>query len=85
MSSPLNKNLNFDTDGFKPEPPLEFQRGADAAGYWFAAAGLFAVLAAGIIVYRSANSEFQTASNDPIMPAAAQADPINPAPLLQAR
>jgi hypothetical protein len=84
MGSPLNENPNFDGDGFKSDPQLEFQHGADATGYWFAAAALFAVLAAAIIVYRGANSEFQTAANDP-MPAAAQSDPINPAPLLQAR
>ncbi|MGO8922777.1 MAG: hypothetical protein ACLQF4_07555 [Xanthobacteraceae bacterium] len=37
----------------------------DASGMWFAAAVLFAVLAAGIIVYRAANDDIiRTASND---------------------
>jgi len=63
---------------------LEFENRADATGLWFAAAVLFAVLAAGIIVYRTGNSDVRTASNDPA-PAAAQADPLSPAPLLQQR
>ena len=62
----------------------EFRQGADKTCYWFAAAIVFAVLAAGVILYRDGNAEFATASNDPV-PAAAQADPINPAPLLQQR
>ena len=65
-------------------PKLEFENRADAAGLWFAAAVLFAVLAAGIIVYRSGNSDFRMATND-TAPAAAQADPLSPAPLLQQR
>jgi hypothetical protein len=31
---------------------------------WFAAAVLFAVLAAGIIIYRAANDDIRTAAND---------------------
>ena len=36
----------------------------DASGMWFAAAVLFAALAAGIIIYRAANDDIRTASND---------------------
>ncbi len=49
----------------KPELPtkLKFDNTMDASGMWFAAAVLFAVLAAGIIIYR-ANDDIRTASND---------------------
>jgi hypothetical protein len=56
---------------------------ADATGYWFAAAVLFAFLAAGVIVYRTANSDVQTASND--VPGAAQSSPIEAPPILPPR
>ena len=46
-----------------------------------AIAVLFAVLAAIIIVYRTGESDIHMASND-IMPAAAQADPVAPPPIL---
>jgi len=46
--------------GFKPR--LEFENNADTAGLWFAAAVIFAVIAAGIIVYRSGISDLRTAS-----------------------
>jgi len=36
---------------------------ADAMGLWFAAVVLCAVLAAGVIVYRTGNSDMVTASN----------------------
>jgi len=36
----------------------------DTSGMWFAAAVLFAVLAAGIIIYRAANDDIRTAAND---------------------
>ena len=42
----------------------EFSNGADAMGLWFAAVILGAVLAAGLIVYRTANSDIVTASNE---------------------
>jgi hypothetical protein len=48
---------------------LEF-KACDATGYWFAAAVLFAFLAAGIIVYRAGGDEFRTAAND--LPTTAQ-------------
>jgi len=51
----------------KPKLPtkLKLENTMDASGMWFAAAVLFAVLAAGIIVYRAANDDIiRTASND---------------------
>ena len=71
---------------FDDETPtkIEFENAADTTGFWFAAAVLFAVLAAGIIVYRAANSDIRVASSD-ITPAAVQLDPISPASLLPRR
>ena len=43
---------------------LELENTMDTSGMWFAAAVLFAVLAAGIIIYRAANDDIRTASND---------------------
>jgi uncharacterized lipoprotein YmbA len=43
---------------------LEFSNAADATGFWFAAVVLSAVLAAGVIVYQTGNSDMVTASND---------------------
>jgi hypothetical protein len=83
MDTPIDtKTPGFNSGRFKLDP--EFRHGADKAGYWFAATIVLAVIAAGVILYRGANAEFTTASNDPV-PAAAQADPISPAPLLQQR
>jgi hypothetical protein len=50
----------------KPELPtkLKLENTVDASGMWFAAVVLFAVLAAGIIIYRAANDDIHTASND---------------------
>ena len=42
----------------------EFSNGADAIGLWFAALILCAVLTAGVIVYRTGNSDIVTAAND---------------------
>ena len=43
---------------------LELENTLDTSGMWFAAAVLFAVLAAGIIIYRAANDDIRTAAND---------------------
>ena len=43
---------------------LELENTVDASGMWFAAAVLFAVLAAGTIIYRAANDDIRTAAND---------------------
>jgi len=50
----------------KSEPPtkLRLENALDTSGMWFAAAVLFAVLAAGIIIYRAANDDIRTAAND---------------------
>jgi len=47
----------------KLPPRVEFENSADATGLWFAAAMLCAVLAAGVIVYRTGNSDFSAVSN----------------------
>ena len=52
----------------KSELPTELR--LETSGMWFAAAVLFAVLAAGIIIYRAANDDIRTAAND-ILPAPA--------------
>ena len=77
------QHLDFDYNRYGLDHKLEFKTGADATGYWFAAAVLFAFLAAGIIVYRAGGrDEFRTATNE--VPTA-QTSPIDPPPLLKAR
>ena len=44
------------------KPKLEIT--VDTSGMWFAAVVLFAVLVAGLIIYRAANDDVRTASND---------------------
>ena len=50
----------------KSELPAELwlENTVDTSGMWFAAVVLFAVLAAGIIIYRAANDDIRTAAND---------------------
>ena len=57
-----NKRSKLD----EPELPtkLKFEHSVDTSGMWFTAAVLFAVLAAGIIIYRAANDDIRTAAND---------------------
>ena len=43
---------------------LELENTVDTSGLWFAAAVIFAVLAAGIIIYRAVNDDIRTASFD---------------------
>jgi hypothetical protein len=43
---------------------LKLENTMDTSGMWFAAAVLFAVLAAGIIIYRTANNDIRTAATD---------------------
>jgi hypothetical protein len=80
----MDNETNKQSIKFKPDAPIEpeFENGPDATGYWFAAAVMFAVLAAGIIVYRAGNSDTVIARNDPAPPWA-QADPIAPPPLVR--
>ena len=42
----------------------ELENTLNTSGMWFAAAVLFAVLAAGIIIYRTANDDIRTATSD---------------------
>ena len=51
-------------DESKLPTELRLENTMDASGMWFAAAVLFAVLAAGIIIYRAANNDIRTAAND---------------------
>jgi hypothetical protein len=80
----MDNEMNKESLKFNPDAPvqLEFENCPDATGYWFTAAVMFAVLAAGIIIYRAANSDTVMARND-IAPPAAQADPIAPPPLIR--
>ena len=43
---------------------LKLENSVDTSGMWFAAAVLFAVLAAGIIIYRADSDDIRTAAND---------------------
>ena len=49
---------------------LKLENTMDTSGRWFAVAVLLTVLVAGIIIYRAANDDIRTASND-ILPAPA--------------
>jgi hypothetical protein len=64
MEGSMDNNGSKLTD--KSELPSEFklENTLDTSGMWFAAAVLFAVLAAGIIVYRAANDDIRTVVND---------------------
>jgi hypothetical protein len=65
MAGSMDHNGNKLSDD-KTELPtkLKLENTVDASGMWFAAAVLFAVLAAGIIIYRAANDGIRTAAND---------------------
>jgi hypothetical protein len=58
----MNNNRNSD----KTQPPtkLKLENTMDTSGRWFAVAVLFAVLVAGIIIYRAVNDDIRAASND---------------------
>ncbi len=64
MDSKSDKPSDKPSDKLRSSKKLEFRNGADAMGFWFAAVVLCAVLAAGVIVYRTGNSDLVTASND---------------------
>jgi hypothetical protein len=83
MEEHENQHLGFDYNRYGLENGIEFKPQADAAGYWFAAAVLFAFVAAGVIIYRSASDEFRTATND--VPTTAQISRIDQPPLLKAQ
>jgi|GEM_PF-6311439 type IV secretory pathway TrbF-like protein len=73
----MDKEMTKQSHEVEPSRKLEFSNAADATGFWFAAAVLCAALAAGVIVYRSANSDIVTASND--VPQTGQAHQAPPA------
>jgi hypothetical protein len=50
----------------KPELPTKLDFGVDTRGMWFSAIVLFAVLAAGIMIYRAGNDDSRIASNQTI-------------------
>ena len=53
-------NKNQQNDEPELPPKLEFDTtGMDRSGMWFAAAVLFAALAAGTIIYRAANDDIR--------------------------
>lgn len=68
----MDNEMRTESSKVDPNAPLdvEFENTADATGYWFAAAALFAVLIAAVIVYRAANSGTVVASNDVVAPTA---------------
>ena len=66
----MDKNGNKLSDKSELPTELELENTLDTGGMWFAAAVLFAVLAAGIIIYRAANEDIRIAAND-ILPAPA--------------
>ena len=66
----MDNNESKPSDKSELPTELELENTLDTGGMWFAAAVLFAVLAAGIIIYRAANDNIRTAAND-ILPAPA--------------
>jgi hypothetical protein len=64
MEGSMDNNGSKLSDKSELPTELKLENTMDASGMWFAAAVLFAVLAAGIIIYRAANDDIRTASND---------------------
>jgi hypothetical protein len=64
MEGSMDNNESRLGDESKLPTELRLENTMDASGMWFAAAVLFAVLAAGIIIYRAANNDIRTAAND---------------------
>jgi hypothetical protein len=64
MEGSMDNNASQPSE--KPELPteLKLENTMDTSGMWFAAAVLFAGLAAGIIIYRAVNDDIRTAAND---------------------
>ena len=56
----MDNNRNSD----KTDLPTKLENTMDTSGRWFTVAVLFAVLVAGIIIYRAANNDIRTASSD---------------------
>jgi hypothetical protein len=55
---------NRSSDKTELPSKLKLENTIDTSGRWFAVAVLFAVLVAGIIIYRAVNDDIRTASND---------------------
>ena len=64
MEGSMDNNGNKLSDGSELPTELNLENTVDTSGMWFAAAVLFAVLAAGIIIYRAANDGIRTAANN---------------------
>jgi hypothetical protein len=64
MEGSMDNNGSKLNDKSELPSELELENTLDTSGMWFAAAVLFAVLAAGIIIYRAANDDIRTAAND---------------------
>ena len=63
MEGSMDNNGSKLSDESEPPTELRLENSMDTSGMWYAAAVLFAVLAAGIIIYRAANNDIRTASN----------------------
>ena len=59
----MDNNESKPSDKSELPAELKLENTVDTSGMWFAAAVLFAVLAAGIIIYRAANNDIRTAAN----------------------
>jgi hypothetical protein len=64
MEGSMDNNGNKLSEGSELPTELNLENTVDTSGMWFAAAVLFAVLAAGIIIYRAANDGIRTAANN---------------------
>jgi hypothetical protein len=64
MEGSMDNNGSKLNDKSELPSELELENTLNTSGMWFAAAVLFAVLAAGIIIYRAANDDVRTAAND---------------------
>ena len=60
----MDKNGSKLSDESELPTELKLENTVDTSGMWFTAAVLFAVLVAGIIIYRAANDDIRTAPND---------------------
>jgi hypothetical protein len=64
MEGSMDKNGSKLSDESELPAELKLENTVNTSGMWFAAAVLFAVLAAGIIIYRAVNDDIRTASID---------------------
>ena len=64
MEGSMDNNGSKLSDKSELPTELKLENTMDTSGMWFAAAVLFAGLAAGIIIYRAVNDDIRTAAND---------------------